>query len=697
MGFLTKLDYSNNRQIKQFEKSSTVLSGGTKFGMSYSALTTGPDLTYTGVTQTYTNLVSTFSGNSGTTIFTWYDANMALADNIFSAITPTNSADTQNSGLIFTANTTGTTVDGYTYAIDYSGVSFDLVGLAMIDLGGGDYSGSVHTNILDFYSASSYDYSGSTIWVDVSGKTRTEEIIITKDPQVGYVLTCIDLGGNTEWQPSSGGTSGGTGVDTYWVSGSTWNGTNYPIKANNGSPGDALGNYSLSEGYNTIASGNYSHAEGLDTQSLGVVSHAEGSASQALGDISHAEGAATTASGNYSHTEGSNTTATGSTSHAEGNGTLAGGDYSHSEGSATSALGDYSHAEGESTTASGRTSHAEGVDTLSGGDYSHAEGYLTTTIGIRSHAEGSLTTASGTSAHAEGGSTTAGGDFSHTEGNNTITIGLYSHAGGLSSTASGATSFVHGSGSQAHGTSTIVLGDNITGTSDNTTYVEDLIIDGLVSTDPIATDADGRIVAGGSDARLKKNIKPLGDSLSKIKNLRGVSFEYTDESNMGGGVRYGFIAQEVQNIFPTIVRERAKGDRMLSLNYTEIIPLLVEAVKELTRGVATSGNTYLETQSIIAEDNNIDLNFNGNEETAIGGGIRVLHGFGQGKPIDFLTDASGNWVTNNDLKPKGIIIPLYTPTSSDDLYGVEGNITRGENYLYIKTKNGWKRSALESF
>lgn len=195
MSFRTKLDFSSNRQVKQYEKLFTALSGGTQFGMPYSALTTGPDLTTTGVTQTYTNLVSTFSGNSGTTIFTWYDPNMALGEPYLSAITPSTSATTQEVGPIFTGDTTGVTQDGYTYNATYSGITFDLVGLAMIDLGGGAYSGSVHTNTLTYYSAGTIDFTGRTIWADVSGITRTEDLIITNSPFYGYVWTCIDSEG----------------------------------------------------------------------------------------------------------------------------------------------------------------------------------------------------------------------------------------------------------------------------------------------------------------------------------------------------------------------------------------------------------------------------------------------------------------------------------------------------------------------
>jgi len=50
-------------------------------------------------------------------------------------------------------------------------------------------------------------------------------------------------------------TSTGLSADTYWISGSTWNGTNFPIKALNDSGLDATGAYALAEGYATLASG----------------------------------------------------------------------------------------------------------------------------------------------------------------------------------------------------------------------------------------------------------------------------------------------------------------------------------------------------------------------------------------------------------------------------------------------------------
>lgn len=207
MAFRTKLDFSNNRQVKQFEKTQTVLSGGTSFGLTFSALTSGPDPITSGETNNVSFIASTFSGNSATTVYNWYDPAMSLAEPYFSAITPSNSAITQSVSSVFTPQST-TVVDGNTVALSYSGVGFDITPIAMYNLGGGAYSGTVETADLFYYSATSLDYSGRTIWVDVSGITRTERLIVTNEPQVGSVLTCIDDEGMAAWQAPEGRFSG---------------------------------------------------------------------------------------------------------------------------------------------------------------------------------------------------------------------------------------------------------------------------------------------------------------------------------------------------------------------------------------------------------------------------------------------------------------------------------------------------------
>jgi len=88
-----------------------------------------------------------------------------------------------------------------------------------------------------------------------------------------------------------------------------------------------------------------------------------------------------------------------------------------------------------------------------------------------------------------------------------------------------------------------------------------------------------------SDARLKENVQPLTDSLSTIQKLRGVQFnwkrdEYPDH-NFSESRQVGFIAQEVAQVLPEVVDKGDDEDGFYSVSYGRIVPVLVEAIKEL--------------------------------------------------------------------------------------------------------------------
>lgn len=92
---------------------------------------------------------------------------------------------------------------------------------------------------------------------------------------------------------------------TYWINGSSGL---YSLKANNNSGLNAIGNYSIAEGYNTHANGDYSHAEGRQTTALGPSSHAGGSGTTANGIASFIHGNNSVVNGNYSIVLGRNIT-----------------------------------------------------------------------------------------------------------------------------------------------------------------------------------------------------------------------------------------------------------------------------------------------------------------------------------------------------------------------------------------------------
>jgi len=92
----------------------------------------------------------------------------------------------------------------------------------------------------------------------------------------------------------------------------------------------------------------------------------------------------------------------------------------------------------------------------------------------------------------------------------------------------------------------------------------------------------GDVVAFGSpsDISLKENIKPINSALDKVEKLQGVTFNWKEQDIANLKEDIGFIAQDVQKVLPELVRENKDGK--LSLRHQGIIPVLLEAIKELS-------------------------------------------------------------------------------------------------------------------
>jgi hypothetical protein len=114
------------------------------------------------------------------------------------------------------------------------------------------------------------------------------------------------------------------------------------------------------------------------------------------------------------------------------------------------------------------------------------------------------------------------------------------------------------------------------GTAPDATY--ELKIEGDVA-------ASGDIVAYyTSDNRLKNNIQPIENALDKVNQLGGYTFDWNEELQKARkGHDIGVMAQEVQSVLPEVVIERENG--YLGVDYQKLVPVLIEAIKELTAKV----------------------------------------------------------------------------------------------------------------
>jgi hypothetical protein len=81
-----------------------------------------------------------------------------------------------------------------------------------------------------------------------------------------------------------------------------------------------------------------------------------------------------------------------------------------------------------------------------------------------------------------------------------------------------------------------------------------------------------------SDERQKTNLQSITDASNKLNTLRTVTGRYiTDEETVS---RAFLIAQDVQKVLPEAVDAQEDEEGTLGLRYTDVIPLLVAAIKE---------------------------------------------------------------------------------------------------------------------
>ena len=182
---------------------------------------------------------------------------------------------------------------------------------------------------------------------------------------------------------------------------------------------------------------------------------------------------------------------------------------------------------------------------------------------------------------------------------NTLTIGSglggtsYNGSAAVTITNTGVTSNVAGTGitvSGATGAVTISIPQAIT-TSSNVQF-GGVGVGTAGATNEVR--ATGEVTAFySSDARLKENVTPITNALEKLSQIRGVEFDWTQShiDSRGGEDGYfvrrhdvGVIAQEVEAVLPEVVADREDGFK--AVKYEKMIPLLIEAIKELQAEVA---------------------------------------------------------------------------------------------------------------
>ena len=186
-----------------------------------------------------------------------------------------------------------------------------------------------------------------------------------------------------------------------------------------------------------------------------------------------------------------------------------------------------------------------------------------------------------------------------------LTVGGYNTGVGvfsLSSVVNGSANVGIGYAAGANfaaASNTISIGYYAQATADNTIQLGNPDINFVRSTGAFY----GRSFNVTSDLRLKTNIAPLQNSIAAIMQLKPVSYEKKSSlaSNSYSTIENGFIAQDLQKVMPSLVTEGTDNDKLLSVNYTALIPVLTKALQEQQKQIEDQNAKIAAQQKQIEE------------------------------------------------------------------------------------------------
>jgi hypothetical protein len=267
---------------------------------------------------------------------------------------------------------------------------------------------------------------------------------------------------------------------------------------------------------------------------------------------------------------------------------------------------------GDSIVSTGGYSAVFGFTTNNSADYSNVSGYKNVNSGISSLVAGAQATNTGSYSTVLGFNNINVADVGLTTGyantNQSYVgsyFGRYAEVASTASSTSWVTSdplFVIGNGSTPSNrlNALTVLKDGNVGVGTSTPNYKLEVIGDI--------NAVGNVRANGviltSDARFKQEVQTIGTStLDKFNQINPVSYTWNGLGQEQGGIanqtQYGFLAQEVELIFPELVSTRPDGYK--GVNYFGFIAMIVEAVKEMGSKIDDLMTRIIKVETDVAE------------------------------------------------------------------------------------------------
>jgi len=114
----------------------------------------------------------------------------------------------------------------------------------------------------------------------------------------------------------------------------------------------------------------------------------------------------------------------------------------------------------------------------------------------------------------------------------------------------------------------------------------------------------------GSDERYKKDISKIDDAMNLIRQISGKKYYFDNEKfpqkHFGDDMQYGFIAQELEEVIPEMTGQDEEG--YYGVNYTMLIPVLTEALKEQDKTIEAMQTQIDELTELMVARESSDFN-----------------------------------------------------------------------------------------
>lgn len=191
----------------------------------------------------------------------------------------------------------------------------------------------------------------------------------------------------------------------------------------------------------------------------------------------------------------------------------------------------------------------------------------------------------------------------------------------------------------------------------------------------ILLDVNGWIKSNGaltaSDLRFKQNIKPVNNSLELLRKLNAKTYNFNTEAfpdrNFGNGLRYGYIAQELEKVIPEATVLNSDG--FYYVDYLALVPILSEAIKEQDKTLTEQQAEIARLEAELQEIRNMVMEIKSADKEVLNTGYRLE----QNNPNPF-----GNSTVVNYSLPEG------TNGASINVYDLNGRLLKSFQLKDIK-------------